>query len=409
MLQTFQPNRIFADIRESANGSAKHNVVDHLWEGVQEGAYRLGENGLDIPSLFEAMFGYKAQQFLQHEGEVTKAIQESATGVTMSDFKLITAGMILRYIKEASATVDLIGDRLYTVENSVPRPNSQNVPWVGGPTRWADMIIAELEAFPPIAPRNGFLQIPKQNKRGAVCPFSKESLLADRSSVIMKSGKNAVDGGYITREILQLKVALGTTGKWKFGLNDGTIVEYNLYNTAASGPSPLNSLTVLPLNDWTSIDTALAAWRNMRDPVSGEFKAIPKKLTIIVPMVIYAKAQVIRNAVSVNTFNAVYASATIRYDGANPLNYVYPGMQIEIIASPYVDEITGATAATYTWFMGDFPQALLCDQVYGPQFDELGRGSEQSFWKDMDLAIKMSWFECYVPWDPTQVMKIANT
>lgn len=407
----FKYNNFLAELRESANGSAKHNAIDHLMEGVKLGKYRLGHDGLEIPDLFQGIFGHTPQQFFADQEGVLRsiALQESATGVTMSDFKHVTAGMIMRAVKDAPQTAELIGDRLFSIENSVPRPNSQNVPWVGGPTRWDESIVGETEAYPAVGPRNGYLQWPKQNKRGKTCPISMESMLADKASIIVKSCKNTMDGGLITRNILQLKVALGSTGSWKFGLNDGAVTSYNTYNTSASGPSPLNSLTSTPLTDWTSIDTVLQAYRTMRDPVSGEFLAMPKKIQIVVPMCIFTKALVIKNAITVNTFNAVYASATIRYDGANPLNYVYPGMEIEVISSPYVDEITGATISTYTWFLGDFPEAFMCDRVFGPKYQELGSGSESSFWKDLELILKMSYYECYFPYNPTRVIKVANT
>jgi len=407
----FNFNRFLGELRESSDGNTKHNAIEHFKQGVEEGHYRLGHGGLECGSLFQGMFGFTPQQFCSNPAGITQqiALQESATAVTMSDFKLVTAGMIMRAIKDSPETAELIGDRLFRVEESIPRQNSQNLPWVGGPTRWDESIVAETEPYPLVGPRNGYLQYPKQNKRGKACPISMESMLADTAAVIVRSCKNTMDGGLITRNILQLKVALGASGQWKFGLNDGAPTAYNTYNTAASGPSPLNSLTSLPLNDWTSIDTALQAYRNMRDPVSGEFLAMPKKLQIIVPMVIYAKAQVIKNAITVNTFNAVYASATIRYDGKNPLDYVYPGMEIEVLASPYVDEITGATASVYTWFMGDFPRAFLCDRVYGPRYQELGSGSEASFWKDLELTLKMGYYEAYISDNPTRVLKIANT
>jgi hypothetical protein len=59
--------------------------------------------------------------------------------------------------------------------------------------------------------------------------------------------------------------------------------------------------------------------------------------------------------------------------------------------------------------MGDFKEAFVNDQVWGPTFDELSDGGESSFWRDMNLVLKLSWMESYVVYNNTQVLKIANT
>jgi hypothetical protein len=304
---------------------------------------------------------------------------------------------------------DLIADTLYTVKPADPRPNATPQPWIGGPTRWADNQIKELEPYPPVSPQTGFIQYDPQRKQGATVPFSKEALLTRNSAWIIKSGQNARDGGLITREIRMLKYVAGTLGKWKFGKNDATFTEYNTYNTAVTGSAVKNSLTGNPLDSWTNIDTALQAFRDMKDPVSGEFIAIPKKLVLIVPMPIYMKAHVIKNAISVTQYNAAIASATIRYEGPNPLNNVIPGMTIDIVGSVYFDEITGSTSSTYTWYIGAPTECFKLDQVWAPRFEELSDGGEGSFWKDLGLVLKLSWMELPVVYNNTQMIKVANT
>jgi len=401
---------------------SRMNAVGDLKEGINQGVYRLGQNGLELGRLFEALYGFTTSEFLRNESGVRQAIaasgikesvgsglMESAGGVTMSDFKLLSTQLITKEIKDAPKNPALISDELYRVEPSDPRPNSQNMPWIGGPTRWADVTIKELEPFPPVAPQNGLINYAPQEKKGALVPFSKEALLTRNSQWIIRSGQNARDGGLIRRNINMLKVVAGTTGKWKFAKNDGAYTEYNTYNPSAVAPYVKNSLSSIPLNSWTDIDTALQAFRDMVDPVSGEFIAIPLNLTLLVPMCIFAKANVIKNAVVTTNYNAAIASATIRYEGPNPLNYVYPGMQLTILGSQYFDEITGSTSSTYTWYVGDFKEAFANDQVWGPTFDELSDGGESSFWRDMNLVLKLSWMESYVVYNNTQVLKIANT
>lgn len=393
---------------------ARNNAFGDLREGIDQGVYRLGQNGLELPRLFEALYGHSASDFLRNESAVRQSIsqagiKESAGGVTMSDFKLLSTQLITKEIKDAPQNPALISDQLFRVEPSDPRPNSQNMPWIGGPTRWADVTIKELEPYPPVAPQNGLINYAPQEKKGALLPFSKEALLTRNSAWIIKSGQNARDGGLIRRNISMLKYVAGTVGKWKFGKNDSPYTEYNTYNTSASAPYVKNSLTANPLDSWTNIDTALQAFRDMVDPVSGEFIAIPMNLTLIVPMCIFMKANVIKNAVTTTNYNAAIASATIRYEGPNPLNYVFPGMTINIIGSQYFDEITGSTSSTYTWYMGDFKEAFVNDQVWAPQFDELSDGGEGSFWRDMNLVLKLSWMEAYVVYNNTQVLKIANS
>ncbi len=243
-------------------------------------------------------------------------------------------------------------------------------------------------------------------RSGATVPFSKEALLTRNSSWIIQSGQNARDGGLITREIEMLKYVAGTLGKWKFGKNDSTFTEYNTYNTAVTGSAVKNSLTANPLDSWTNIDTAMQAFRDMKDPVSGEFIAQPKSVVLIVPMCIFMKANVIKNAVVTTNYNAAIASATIRYEGPNPLN---AALTIEIMASPYFDEITGSTSSTYTWYMGQPTKCFVNDQVWAPKFEELSDGGEGSFWKDLALALKLSWMEQYVVQNNTQMLKIANS
>lgn len=384
---------------------ARTNALGDLREGVNNGTYRLGKDGLEIPDLLEAMTGIKPSRFLRNE--VSEGdLKEHAGGVTMSDFKLLTTALISKEIQAAPVQAELIADKLYKVEPSDPRPNATPQPWIGGPTRWANSKVKELEPYKPVAPQNGFISYAPQEKNGATVPFSKEALLTRNSSWIIQSGQNARDGGLITREIEMLKYVAGTLGKWKFGKNDSTFTEYNTYNTAVTGSAVKNSLTANPLDSWTNIDTAMQAFRDMKDPVSGEFIAQPKSVVLIVPMCIFMKANVIKNAVVTTNYNAAIASATIRYEGPNPLN---AALTMEILASPYFDEITGSTSSTYTWYMGQPTKCFVNDQVWAPKFEELSDGGEGSFWKDLALALKLSWMEQYVVQNNTQMLKIANS
>ncbi len=363
-----------------------------LLEDVLGDKFTFRSGMVDMHRLFEACVGRPLEYMPDHGG--MRRVLETEGAVGLDDFRIITSQLVFRDLQDRPKNPQFISDRLCRVEKPVGFTFNETIPWFPAPTRTGSTAKPEGKPYKEIGATGAFIQITPPETFGAIIKITKKLLMGDRSGGgVLRMCRNAIEGEEIDRERRRLAVILGTdsTAKWRFGIADRLpSTEYTPYNS--SGGKYVNVNTggsALPFDSWKTFNTMMDTFRVMVDPITGERLSPPTRMQVVAPQTLAPFIDQQLRATSVQSVDNRANNVTVRVDGPNPITYMQNGMgvQIEVLTSPWVDEIINNGT---TWYAGNFQDAVIDLETWPPTYDELANGGEQGFYADIIHAMKVS-------------------
>lgn len=307
---------------------------------------------LSIRDIAEATLGEAGMRAMAKQpnaaGFQMTQMQEAVAPVNLSAFSNITGQLIYQGVYDAYSAPEYIGDTLVTNENS--REDNTRVPGLD-PIDDDAAIVDEGGEYQDVKFGEDYIDIPQSKKRGLKIGVTREAVFFDRTGQVLEMARSVGERLGLNREKRILKTVLGIDNSYK---RKGTAVD-----TYITTGNRINDLTNA-LTDYTSFDTAMKAFADMRDD-----RKDPE------PIVVNPKQLLVNDALMYTTRNILrsteIAVAPAVSNSASKMPNPYSGMLAQV-GSPWVRKLlTGATtnsqtnsaaeAATF-WYIGDFKRAF---------------------------------------------------
>lgn len=257
--------------------------------------------------------------------------------------------------------------------------------------------VGEAQPYPLTGITEAYIETPRPVKRGHILPLTRETIISDRTNVLLDRAETISITMAMNKEKRVLDTVLGVTTSYK--RNGATAI--GTYQTATPF---INKKTSNGLTDYTDIENALLLFDGMTDPETGE-PIVVTATQILVPSALLYTARRIANATEVRMLTATTgAPETI---SPNPLRSpnlhgVNAGNPFEILSSPYV---YSRGSSTSTWYVGEFQRAFRYMEVWPMSATQLPANSQWEFQNDIVRAWKVSEFGVPAVIEPRYVVQ----
>ena len=323
--------------------------------------------------LYEVGFG-------KGQGRIA-ALREAANYVQQGDFANITGQIQFNKIKEGFTNPTLLWPQLCEV---VPTEfiNGERIPGVGGISPSHIEVIGEGQKYPTIGLNENWLDTRATVKHGAEMGFTRESIVADRTGMILRENSNfgAAAGVQVEKEVIDVATASNSNNSYnRNGVSTNTYLTSGAYINDQTGNALDGSA-----NEWRAIENADLLFDAMLSPDTGEPIGVPQNPQILVPSALLKTAERIVHATSVSTVDMRVQARTIRTEGDNPLGSRRP----QILSNQYVKSRTGSATK---WYYGDFKKAIYWMQVWGIETLNAVDNNEVSFTQDIWSRTRVSY------------------
>jgi hypothetical protein len=348
-------------------------------------AGKIKTDKVSILDLAESMLGHSALRKVRHATEegVGAVLSEAADPVALKAFNNVTGTLVYQGVVESYQSPDFIGDSLVTAETS-----SEDYTRKIGVAEIDDdaQIVPEGMEYPDVKMGEDYIDIPQSVKRGMKISLTREALFFDKTGQLLDKARSVGERLGLNKEKRILRTVLGIDNTFK---RKGTA--RNTY--VASADPRINKKSGTALVDWTSVDTAMALFTDMRDDrvASEPITVMPK--TMIVSQYKLLSARRILNATEIRQQTQ---TATIETASANPVAGMF-----NIVSSPWVDALLIASGISSTnakdyWYLGDFKRAFFYRTLFPLSVRTAAANDQDEF--DRDVVAKFRADERGVPY-----------
>lgn len=336
-------------------------------------------------------------------------LEESGVGaVKTSAFSNITGQIVYNEILDAWNQPGFIADRL---ARTVPTQflDGEKIAGISNVGDDAETV-GEGQAYPLSGVTEAYVETPRPSKRGHILPLTRETIIADRTNVLIDRAQTISTSMRINKEKRVIDTAIGATTSWKRNGSTATAT----YSDSTTVPHDFDNLLDQDLVDYTDIEAAMQLFNQMTDPETGE----PISLTVQQLLVSDALLYTARRIVNATEVEQGSISATVpRTVSPNPLNDpnlagTRVSMPIEILSSPYVrSRASNVGTATYDeddWYFGDFMRAFRYMEIWPLSTMQLPSNSLWEFQNDIVRAWKVSEFGVPAVIEPRYVIRSSS-
>ncbi len=361
-----------------------------LTEGLEEKKIRPEE--LSFRDLFVALHPDGRGRELLYEvsfarsGGSGKSLMEAANYVSTGDFSNIIGQLYITKVKEAYNTPTLLWQQMVT---EVPTEfiDGERIPGIGGISPSTLEVIGEGQMYPNVGLNENWLDTKATVKHGAQIGFTRESVVADRTGLMLKQASDIGLAASITVEKEVIDVATASNSNNSYNRNG---VSTNTYLTSGAY---INDQTSNALdgsaNEWRAIEKAMLLFDAMISPDTGEPIGVPQNIQILVPSALMMTAERIVGATAVQTVDMRVNAVTVRTDGRNPLDAILGGAKRPtILSNQYVK---ARTSSTTKWYLGDFKRAIYWMRVWAIETLNAASNDEVSFSHDIWSRTRVSY------------------
>jgi len=327
-------------------------------------------NDISIKSLHEAMGSpnLKNNEFIEDRvvGDIDfhEALDSSA-------FPKITGALISKKVQEGYEMESGIGDMLVTVVKSSVKDETI----VGFSDDMEMKEVQEGVDYEEGSVSEKYHKI-KNTKQGRIISLTEESIRFDQTNQLYIRAQRLGMAARASREktILNAVLELTSTGEkaaWRPNGNATT-----LYNDASNDPftdGTLDNLETETLADETSLTKAQALFAQFKDEDGNPIVITPEYLLTAVALDPIAR-------------QICYSGQAI--DLTIPAGTLQPFNGIKPLSTPYIDQLSSATA----WWYGDFKKQFIYTEVWPIRTMQLKKGSEREFQADVVMSFKAGYY-----------------
>lgn len=365
----------------------EHHGADHV-QGLLLEAMDKGEIKLNDISVLELAYGFLGQQGLtemamRQAPKGGSQLLESA-GVDSTAFINITGQIIYNKVMEAYNAPGFIGDTLFTTMQS-QFLDGEKIAGITAVQGDGDEDIREGMPYPEATFGEDYVESPATKKKGMILSLTRETVLKDRTGVLMQRAGEIGTRIRVQKEKKQLRVAMGIDNNYKW---KGTT-----YNTFLTSGGWINDASSQELLDWTSIENVfvqLSENANPDQPDSTEPINVQMTHLFVMPYK-YHTALRITNATEVravsNTNNTTLSRSPIM-----PLEVVTSALALQVLIA---SGVSSSNAKNY-WFAGDPKKALMYTEIWPVTVTQAPANLESELERDIIARYKAS--ERGVPW-----------
>lgn len=349
----------------------------------------------ELPEIAEQFLGeevVRAMNPAKKSGNMGFAhLRESSDAVSTAAFTNITGQLVFNMVKEAYETAPLLHMELCdTVKTTFL--DGEKIPGIGPMGDNAEAI-GEGREYPTVGLNEEYIQTPATQKDGFIIPVTRESVIADRTGILMERAGETGRWLAINKEKKILDTALGITNTY---IRNGTSS-----NTFLTSGSYINDKTGNALVDWTNIEQLELLFDAITSPNTNEPIMVHPD-TLIVPTALYWTACRIVRATQVR-FGDGASNSTASYSEV-PLSMGYRARTLKVLSSPYVKQ---RTSSTTKWFYGEPKKAFKYMEVWGIENVQAPAMSYEDFHRDIVAQFKVGLRGTPAIVDPRYVVRSA--
>ncbi len=254
--------------RYYADESLRYGFLADLQEGLEAGAEGrtggLRPTDFSIRDCFRALINrgeeiYNAMMFRKSGGMRFADVREAAgDAINTGDFANITGQFIYNRMLEGYNYPQALWPQLCETYKTTLL-QGERIPGVGEFGLGVE-VVGEGERFPLMGPNEEWIDTPALNKRGFIAEITREMIMQDQTSLVLK---RAADGGKWLSINKDIRVIMAATGYLNNYSRNGIAS-----NTYATSGSYINK-TAVPLVNWQSVQTVELLFANIVDPSTG--------------------------------------------------------------------------------------------------------------------------------------------
>ena len=245
-------------------------TVERLTEALELGRSRdpvvrkdgLRSEDFSIRELAESFMGRSWVQRLNPATDRFShmSLQEAGggEGVDVSAFSNITGQILFNRILEGWDLAKMLGDEL--VETIKTEFDGEKLPWISQPLTEGAEVHPGMP-YPEAGLAEEYITTPTTRKFGAILSVTKEAIFFDRTAQLLRKGNNLGTQLRYNKERRILNTFLGAASAPQFTWKGVTFAPYQ-----AAGTYWSNTLSSLPLVDWTTIETVEIMATRILDP-----------------------------------------------------------------------------------------------------------------------------------------------
>ncbi|MCY2964857.1 MAG: hypothetical protein NT069_14670 [Planctomycetota bacterium] len=307
------------------------------------------------------------------EGHSLQLLEETGA-ITAGTFSRISGQLVYNAILEAFESEAFVFTPLVKTI-----PTQFNGEKIAGLAKLGDEaeIVAEGRPYPQAGIAEDYIETPATTKRGLIVGLTREAVFFDRTNLLVQ--RTAEVGNFLgvnkEKRVIDCLIDENTPAhryRWK-----GTT--YATYQTAVPW---INTATVNPLVDWTSLDKAEQTMAGLVDPYTGEpILTDPRHLVVSRNLLYTARRIVNATEIRVQTPGFATAGNPTETSATNPVT----GYQV--VSS---NLLTARLANKNHWFIGDISKAFAYMENWPLSVNQAPANSEVEFTHDVVLRWKAS-------------------
>lgn len=361
-------------------------TLHHVAESIAKGEFSMADFSLRDMAENLIPNGHEFVQLMNPNRRAGQTIFEAVDAVDTSTFSHITGQLIFSTIQEAMKLDTLIGDELVTIMPSSFQ-NAELIPGISNASDEFEKEIGEGKPYPLVGLSEEYVEIPRAEKHGGILGITRESIIGDRTGVLVERARTIGTGLAIRREKAILDVFIGAVNPYK--RNGEARITY--HNTDMG----FDNLDTNALETYVDIQEAETLFRRMRDPATGEPLGLSINTIVVAPALIWLARQII-HATEIRQGDPT-AAPSIQQIGANPIPF-----NLKLLSNDWLrdrllaaDGVAGLDTDTAKmdafWFIGNPKAAFVWKEIWPLTVEEAPQNNEAQFNRDVWMQFKASY------------------
>jgi len=321
-------------------------------------------------------------------------LTESADAVDTSAMANITGQIFFNAIKDSMVQEEFIGDDLVSTFPSNIQ-GDEIVPGISDARDEFETNVDEGKPYPLVGLSEETVSIPAAEKKGGIIGLTRETIIADRTGVLIQRARSIGNGLGVRREKSIIDVVIGAVNPYAY--KGETRLTYGDGATAGEAMGFINEATAALVN-YTDVQAVAEVFYAILDPNTNEPLGWSPD-TVICTKNLSWTASAVFNDVQVR-LGDVTAAPGIQSIGTNriPSDFSVNIKSNEwvtqrLLANTGVGGITAANraAANAYWFMGKPKQAFIWKEIWPLTVEEAPNNTEPQFTADIWQRFKASY------------------
>lgn len=389
--------------RELQSAIQKMDATQFLeWNADNLATKALRPEDYSFRQLFEATVDGGAELlelYASQTGGLIRLVEAGAVDTSL--FKNVSGQIVYSAVLQGYEQPAFIGDKL---ARTIPtRFDGEKIP---GITEIGDQAgtVREGEDYPRAGVSEDWVETPQTTKRGMIVEITKETLIFDRTNMILERARKVGEWLGVNKEKRIIDVALGVTNNWK---PQGTTT--NTYsNSNSSGLHNFDNLAnTNALENYSDINAVQQLIEAITDPHTGEPVIITANQLMCTTALAYTARNII-NGTNIELSPNSNAGTSMVIQHVPPS--VAVGQQIEILTNPWVSaRMTAGSVNTSSWYFGDFRKAFAYMEVWPITVVQAPPSNDAEFQRDIVTQFKVSERGVAAVLDPRYVALNAPT